>query len=77
MKVELAHSGFAFASNQPVTLSKIKAAGIDVSEGAYGFSFATEAWIRGLIAALPRWRFVTYVEGGWGNNHDTVTVQRR
>jgi SAM-dependent methyltransferase len=76
IKAEVDRSGFAFASTQPGTLQSINDRGIDVSEGEYGFSFTSESWVRTAIGALPELRFVSYVQGGWGNNHDVVSVQR-
>ena len=48
-----------------------------MTEGQYGRSFSTEAWVRSYIESLPGWQLIDFVPGGWGNNHDVVTITPR
>ena len=77
IKQNLPLKGFQFfairAGNQKANMAR----GIETSEGEYGFSFATEDWVKHLLSDNPDWDLVTYASGGWGNNHDVVTLLRR
>lgn len=76
MKKVVPSRGFYFIPNKAATITHQQQRGINVSEGEYGFSFATEAWVRKLIQERMDWECVSYVPRGWGNNHDVITIRR-
>ncbi|QGX96760.1 hypothetical protein EI983_00120 (plasmid) [Roseovarius faecimaris] len=50
--------------------------GAKVSEGSYGVSFSTPAWVLHQVATVPELTVQGYSEGGWGKNHDIVCVTK-
>ena len=69
--------GFIFVPGRSGEIRHQQSRGIDVTEGQYGRSFSTEAWVRSYIESLPGWQLIDFVPGGWGNNHDVVTITPR
>lgn len=76
MKQVIPNRGFYFIPNKPAAIKHQKGRGIDVSEGEYGFSFCSEAWVRNLFEKKSNWECVNYAPAGWANNHDVVTIKR-
>lgn len=76
MKRTLSLTGFDFIANKPTVLQRQRDRGIDVSEGEYGFSFATPWWVQDLIGRMPQWELVRYAAPGWAGNHDAVTIRK-
>jgi len=76
MKRTLQLTGFDFIPNKPAAIRHQNDRGIKVSEGEYGFSFASEEWVARLVDRLPPWRLVKYAAPGWGRNHDAATIVR-
>jgi SAM-dependent methyltransferase len=67
--------GFAFLSYDNKQVSSLSRIGIEVAESTYGLAFARPDWTLGLLAKEFRHLFLlSYVEGGWDNNHDMVAV---
>lgn len=67
--------GFAFLSYDNKQVSSLSRIGMEVEESTYGLAFARPDWTLGLLAKeFPRLFLLSYVEGGWGNNHDMVAV---
>lgn len=76
MLATLPKTGFDFIATPPAVQRHQLARGMAVSDGEYGFSFATEGWVRELIESHPNWDLVHYAAPGWGNNHDAATLRR-
>ena len=77
MKASLDLIGFDFIPNQPYATQHHRAVeGAALTEGEYGFSFATQWWVSELINRIPGWELVLYAAGGWGGNHDGITIRK-
>lgn len=74
VKAAYRDSGFAFVPYEAKLINAMTNAGVEVSPGLYGLSFARPDWVCSLLIEYPRLALVSYTEGGWANNHDTVAV---
>lgn len=77
MKQTLPRVGFAFIADASGTYRHQVARGMDVTQGEYGFSFATREWVERLVAEKAEWEMVDYKAPGWAGKHDAVTLRRR
>src|SRR6266508_3471736 len=77
MKACLHLIGFDFIPNQPYAMKHHRTVeGAALTDGEYGFSFATQWWVSDLINRMPGWELVFYAAPGWGNNHDGITIRK-
>jgi SAM-dependent methyltransferase len=67
-------SGFAFVPYTERLIGFMSKAGVDLSPGLYGLSFTRPDWVCARLAEYPEFSLMSYIEGGWGRNHDTVAV---
>lgn len=77
IKTSLAATGFQFAPNKPAAIEHQNSRGIAVSSGEYGFSFTSRWWVEQFVERTSGFEIVGYIEAGWGNNHDAITVRRK
>lgn len=65
------YSFFSYSSQHKKSLSKI---GIEVSTNAYGLSFTRPDWLCAYLLKFEKFFLSYYSEGGWGRNHDVVSI---
>jgi 2-polyprenyl-3-methyl-5-hydroxy-6-metoxy-1,4-benzoquinol methylase len=75
MKETINAKGFVFMPNGPVVVKHQKSLGMEITEGLYGLSFSTRAWVTEFVESQGKWDMVGFDEAGWGNNHDVVTLR--
>ena len=77
MKEDFYQEGFGFTAYTPGLIKHIvDKQGAEVSIGSYGFSCCQPEWVCRQIGKHPTVTLISFHEGGWGKNHDVVTVQR-
>jgi SAM-dependent methyltransferase len=74
VKARFKGEGFAYVPYESKLIKAMANAGVEVSPGLYGLSYARPDWVCRLLTEYPRLALVSYTEAGWAGNHDTVAV---
>jgi hypothetical protein len=74
IKKKYKESGYSFYSYNNKHVSSLSTMGIEVSEESYGLSFTRPDWVCNYLLRFERLFLTSYNEGGWGRNHDVVTL---
>lgn len=75
-KVDYKRNGYAFVVYSAKHGRSLDRIGITVTEGKYGLSFTSPAWIAKYMEGFPALFITGLCEGGWGNNHDIVAIKK-
>lgn len=67
-------SGYAFYQYPSRHVNSLSNMGIQVSKSAYGLSFTRPDWTCNYLLKFKDLFLSNYTEGGWGRNHDVVSL---
>ena len=75
MKEEFYEKGFGYVPYRDTHMAHlIDKQGANLSKGGYGVSCCTAGWVSDLVTSREGLYLLSGLEGGWGYNHDTVSV---
>lgn len=67
-------SGYSFYNYSNRHVNSLSNMEIEVAENAYGLSFTRPDWVCNYLLKFKDYFLSSYIEGGWGRNHDVVSL---
>lgn len=74
IKAEYEDSGYSFFNYSTGHVNALGRMGIEVDPKAYGLAFSRPDWVYNFLRDFRELFVCSYTEGGWGRNHDVVSL---